>query len=132
MSYTFTKLFSSITESTIWMEPDGTRLVWVTMLAMADRAGRVWGSVPGLAHRARVSMEATQVALDCFLSPDKFSRTDDYGGRRIAVIDGGWQLLNYEKYRAKKDAETQKEAKRKYINARRRAEKNGNTTPTTD
>jgi hypothetical protein len=49
MSVTFTKLFSSITESTVWDEPDRVRLVWITMLAMADKHGRVWASVPGLA-----------------------------------------------------------------------------------
>jgi hypothetical protein len=37
----FTKLLSSITDSTIWGESDGVRIVWVTMLAMADRRGRV-------------------------------------------------------------------------------------------
>jgi hypothetical protein len=92
-------------------------------LAMADRNGRVWGSVPGLANRARVAVDATRKAIETFLAPDPDSRTPDFDGRRIEVIDGGWRLLNHEKYRAIRDEESTLEAKRKYINARRAAEK---------
>lgn len=99
MSSTFTKLFSSITESTIWFEPDTTRLVWITLLAMADQNGHVDGSVPGLAHRARVTVEACEAALATLLAPDKYSRTPDKDGRRIEPVSGGWCLLNYLKYR---------------------------------
>lgn len=123
MSMSFTKLFSSITESTIWAEEDKTRLVWITMLAMADRMGRVWASVPGLANRARVSIESTIEALAKFQSPDPYSRTKDFDGRRIEEIDGGWRLLNHKKYREIRDEEAIKESKRKYINARRARER---------
>lgn len=123
MSRTFTKLFSSITESTIWCESDQTRIVWIAMLAMADHAGRVWSSVPGLANRARVPIEAAEEALQTFMSPDPYSRTAEYEGRRIEPIDGGWRLLNHAKYRAIRDEESIKESKRRYINERRAAER---------
>lgn len=123
MSITFTKLFSSITESTIWCEPSDTRVVWVTMLAMADRCGRIWGSVPGLANRAQVSLKATEEALQKFLSPDPYSRTPEHEGRRIEVIDGGWRLLNHEKYRAIRDDEERKAYKRDWIRQKREEEK---------
>ena len=93
------------------------------MLAMADQHGRVWASIPGLANRARVPLEDTQAALNAFLSPDPYSRTPDHEGRRIESIDGGWRLLNHEKYRAIRDEESVKESKRNYINARRAAER---------
>jgi hypothetical protein len=121
MSTTFTKLFSSITESTIWAEPDSVRIVWITMLAMADRHGRIWASIPGLANRARVSLSACEDALDRFQKPDKYSRTPDHEGRRIEPIDGGWRLLNHAKYRAIRDEESALEAKRKYA-AKKRSE----------
>ena len=79
------------------------------MLAMADRRGRVWASIPGLANRARVSITACEKALSCFLSPDEYSRTKDFDGVRIEVIDGGWRLLNHQKYRDIRDEETRKE-----------------------
>lgn len=109
MSVTFTKLFSSITESTVWCEPAHTRLVWITMLAMADRKGRVWASVPGLANRARVPQEDVEKALDTFMKPDRYSRTKDHDGRRIEEIDGGWILLNHSKYREIRDQEDVRE-----------------------
>jgi len=125
MSMAFTKLFASITESTVWCEPDQTRITWIAMLAMADAKGRVWASIPGLANRARVSLEQAEIAINTFLSPDKYSRTPDNDGRRIEPIDGGWRLLNYEKYRAVRDAEATKESKRNYINERRAKEREG-------
>src|ERR1700753_3636169 len=106
MSMTFTKLVSSITESTIWTEDDHTRLVWICMLAMSDKFGRVWASIPSLAKRARVPIESVEIALNKFLSSDKYSRTKTNEGRRIDVIEGGWQLLNYAKYRAIRDEES--------------------------
>ena len=123
MSMTFTKLFSSITESTIWTEDHPTRLTWITMLAMADRKGRVWASLPGLANRARVTLSEVETAITKFLSPDKYSRTEEFDGRRIEPIDGGWRLLNHEKYRSIRDEEVIKESKRKYINTRREKER---------
>lgn len=103
MSMTFTKLFSSITASTVWCKDPCTKVVWITMLAMADKKGRVWASIPGLAKEAGVSLEDTERALEDFLSPDEYSRTKDYEGRRIKEIDGGWVLLNHAKYRAIRD-----------------------------
>ena len=123
MSVTFTKLFSSITESTIWCEPDTTRLAWITMLAMADSKGRVWASIPGLANRARISVDAARSAIAAFLAPDPDSRTPEHEGRRIEPIDGGWRLLNHEKYRSIRDEESAKESKRKYIRERRERER---------
>ena len=129
MSKTFTKLFSDITSSTIWCEPERTRLVWITMLAMADRHGRVFASMPGLAHQARVPEIDCQIALECFLSPDRHSRTQEKEGRRIEPIDGGWRLINYDKYREIRDEESVRETKKQYMrNVRAKA---GPTAPRT-
>lgn len=102
----YVKLFGSILDSTVWRAPPAIKVVWVTMLAMADRDGEVMASVPGLADRARVPRRVCDRALKLFLSPDRDSRTKDDDGRRIKVIDGGWLILNYEKYREKDDAES--------------------------
>ena len=114
MGYRYTKLFEQILESTIWCEPDYIRVVWITMLAMSDRDGEVLASIPGLANRAHVTIDQARDALRCFLSPDPDSRTKEYEGRRIAEIEGGWQLLNHAKYRDLLDAEAEKERKRKW------------------
>jgi hypothetical protein len=109
----FTKLFQSILDSTIWQEPSETKVLWITMLAMADRNGEVQASIPGLARRAGVTMQQCETALQCLLSPDKYSRTPAHDGRRISAVDGGWQLLNHAKYRALLSAEERREYNRK-------------------
>ena len=101
----FTKLFSSIVDSTVWREALHVKVVWITMLAKADRNGRVPCSLPGLADAARVSLEQCQDALAILAAPDPYSRTKAHEGRRVEECDGGWQLLNYLKYRALRDAE---------------------------
>lgn len=95
----YTKLFNSIVTSTIWTEDDRTRIVWITMLAIADKNGEVQGSIPGLARIAGVPVDDCRAAIRKFLSPDPDSRTKDDEGRRIEEIDGGWHLLNFRKYR---------------------------------
>lgn len=128
----YTKLFSSITDSTVWREPDRTRLVWITMLAMADADGYVAASVPGLADRARVPMEDCLKALEAFRAPDEWSRTKEYEGRRVMDVDGGWQLLNHGKYRAIQDAEHRREQARlgmQRLRAERKAAEAGSPPP---
>lgn len=97
----YTKLFGSILGSTIWREDPATKVVWVTMMAMADQDGIVEASVPGLAHLAGVTVEETESAVAKFLSPDPHSRSPENEGRRIEPVDGGWRLLNHSKYREK-------------------------------
>lgn len=106
----YTKLFNSIITSSIWGESDTTRIVWITLLALADKNGEVQASIPGLARIACVSLADCETAVTAFLSPDPYSRTADDEGRRIEKIDGGWCLLNHNKYRqmaSKEDAVTQ-------------------------
>src|SRR3990167_2677294 len=95
----YTKLFNSILASTIWRAPDTTRLVWITMLAMADKDGIVEASIPGLADFARVSLTACEQALAELAAPDIYSRSKEEEGRRIERMEGGWRLINHGKYR---------------------------------
>jgi hypothetical protein len=105
----YTKLFNSILASTIWRADDKTRLVWITLLAMADKRGYVESSVPGLADFARVSLADCQRSLAELQAPDEFSRTKESEGRRIEAIDGGWKLINHGKYREKMGADERRE-----------------------
>jgi hypothetical protein len=114
VSRAFTKLFASITESTIWIAPDAHLRLWVYLLANADQNGNVWGSIPGIASHARVPLADTEAAIKSFMSPDPYSRTKDEEGRRLREIDGGWQLVNHAKYRVLMNAEDTKERKRKW------------------
>ena len=108
----YTKLFNSILGSTIWRESKETKILWITMLAMAERTGKAICTVPGLAAFAGLTIEETERGLSDLLSPDKYSRTKEHGGRRIEVVDGGWLLLNHSKYRAMMSADERREYKR--------------------
>jgi hypothetical protein len=95
----YVKLFSGILHSSLWLECMATRITWITLLALADADGFVSISKPALAAAARVSMDEVDVAIQYFTSPDPFSRTPDDDGRRLIKVDGGFRIVNYEKYR---------------------------------
>lgn len=123
----YTKLFNSIVTSTIWTEDDKTRIVWITMLALSDQNGEVHASIPGLSRLSAVPIADVERALEKFVSPDPYSRTPDNEGRRIAKIDGGWELLNHAKYRKMASKEDSKAASAERV--RRHRARNGEVTP---
>ena len=125
----FVKLFGSILDSTVWQEPATTRVVWITMLAMADEEGQIRASLPGLAKRAGVTLAECETALGAFLRPDPYSSTKENEGRRIEAVDGGWFLLNYAKYRAIKSKEDRREYERDRKREQRKREKVSHDVP---
>lgn len=83
------------------METTPTRIVWLTLIAAMDEHGIVhFASIANLAHRAIVSIEEAQKAVECLESPDPNSADPEHDGRRIERIEGGWLVLNSHKYRA--------------------------------
>lgn len=117
----YTKLFGSLLASTIWREDDKVRIVWITLLAMADKRGIAEGSIPGIADLARVSVEDCERALARLQEPDRFSRSTGNEGRRIAPTDGGFQILNHAKYRDRMSVEERREYRQKWMAERRAA-----------
>lgn len=105
----YVKLFADILASTVWDLPPPTKVVWITLLAMADRHGDVLASLPGIAHLSRVSVDEARLALEQLSAPDPESRTKDHDGRRLMMIDGGWRILNYEKHRRRMSQDDQRE-----------------------
>ena len=138
----YVKLFEDILKSSLWAEDSDTRIVWVTMLLMADQDGFVHATAPGIAHFARVSNDVTLRALQAFESPDPNSRTTEHDGRRVERVEGGYQILNYSYYREVRDKEHERalnrERQQRYRD-RQKAEKGngdgvtpGNATVTPD
>jgi hypothetical protein len=76
-----------------------------------------------LADRAKVALRECEAALVQFQKPDKWSRTKDHEGRRIREVDGGWLLLNHDKYRRMMSAEDRREYQRKYHQEYRKRKK---------
>jgi len=108
----FTKLYSGIIKSSIWEEDTATRVVWITFLAVANSDGNVIGDPRRLMTSANVSKCQYESAIEKLQSPDMYSKTPDKEGRRIERIQGGWHLINYDKYRRNRDLEKRREQNR--------------------
>jgi hypothetical protein len=104
----YNKIFTKILDSSIWLENQPTRIVWITFIACMDQDGVVaLSSVGNVANRARVSVEEAEAAIKCLESPDIYNPDQDQEGRRIERIPGvGWIVLNSKKYRDIVKAET--------------------------
>ena len=124
----YAKLFRSFLDSTLWMEDDHVVRVWIAMLLLCDSDGYFTMTLPGIANRARVTMEQCEQAVSRLESPDRHSSTPDEEGRRIVRIsDDGpvWHLVNYEKYRKIQNESQRKEHRKQYMRdyrARKKAE----------
>ena len=120
----YVKLFSSILTSSVWGEADSTRIVWITLLALADRNGEAMASVGGLARSANMQREACERAIEVLSSPDPDDRSGVRDGVRIEKIQGGWRIINFATYREKMRAADRTEylrRKQAESRARRRA-----------
>ena len=101
----FALLWGKILESSLWVtESKETRLVWITLLAMKNSDGCVYASMVGLADRAKVSLEECQKAIKVLSSPDRNDTSGVEEGRRVRPIDGGWQVINHDRYRFSTEA----------------------------
>jgi hypothetical protein len=59
-----------------------------------------------------MSTADAQTAIDKLCGPDPYSRTTDHDGRRVMAVDGGWKVLNYLKYRERRDPEKRRQQNR--------------------
>lgn len=100
---TFAKLDGKIIHSSLWSEKYHVRIVFLTMLALKDDVGFVASSGSGIQRASNVTVEECFEAIKILESPDKDSMTEDDDGRRIEKIEGGWVVLNHEKYRLPED-----------------------------
>src|SRR3990167_8591394 len=108
----FTKLFNSILMSSVWDESDESRIVWITLLALADQHGHIDGTVKSLARVARVPLPACQKAVETLLGPDPDDRSGVDDGRRIRTEQGGWMIVNHALYRDRMNADERRERDR--------------------
>jgi len=116
----YNKIFTKILDSSVWLEPSATRIVWITFLAAMDEEGFVqFASIRNVAHRANVSIDEAKSALDSLEAPDHDSGDPDNDGRRVEKVDGGWVVLNSEKYRSLATREHQKALNRERVRRHR-------------
>lgn len=99
-TFSWTPLFSTIIDSSVWRESKETRLVWITLLAKKNRDGFVRAALWALARDAGVTEDECREAVRVLESPDPQSHCKDNDGRRIKPVDGGWMVLNHMLYRS--------------------------------
>ncbi len=117
MANGFVKIYGSkLLTSSVWSASKETRLVWITLLAMADADGIVDCWLPGLAKAAGVTLEEAAEAFDYLNAPDPHSRTIDHEGRRVRqLVDNGQRkirILNHGRYRDHRSPKQVKAAER--------------------
>ena len=120
----FVKLFTQILDSSI---ADNRRLrhFFTDLLLCADSKGYVVMTDSAIARRIGCDIEEVRWGLAELAKPDPMSKTPDAEGARIERLDGtgyGWRIINYESYRAMKDADQMREATKERV--RRFREKN--------
>jgi hypothetical protein len=118
MRHQYTPIFRDLLDSSLWASATpATRCVWITFLLDADPEGYVATSIPGLARRANVTVQAARAAIDMLEAPDPDSRTPDHQGRRVKKVAGGWKVLNFVAKRELAKHEAEKARKRRWANA---------------
>ena len=122
----YVKLWCDILDSSLWLDQSAeTRIVWITLLAMADADGMVRATEKAISRRAVVSQEKTSKALELFQSADPDSRNRDNDGRRLEKVPGGYLLLRYTELAKLKTRAEQQEASRRRVAAFRERKKVG-------
>lgn len=133
----FVKLDCGILDSTLWFDRPA-REVFLTALLMArpftteehheqlevrsldetgwsvppGEYGFVHAAGPGIVGRSGLDRDEGMEALHRLGAPEKDSRSSDFDGRRLVRVDGGYIVLNYQKYRDKDH--TNAERQRRY------------------
>jgi len=106
----YTPLCRGLVLSSIWCcEPDHVRILWITMLALAEDDGYVGASLPGLAQAARLTIDQVKDALERLQKPDPDSRSLENDGQRVFPDDRGWVLPGVPRYRQLVKTERQRE-----------------------
>lgn len=116
----YNRLFTKILDSSIWLEPTATRIVWITLLATMDKNGYAhFSAIENLAGRARIPIKETLEAVAILSSPDPNSANPDNEGRRIERVPGGFIILNAEIHRGTMNKEIEREQTRVRVAAHR-------------
>lgn len=110
------KLYASIFQGTLRGQAHPL-LVFMNMIACADRHGVVDKHPRAIADEVGLTLEEVKEAIEYLMAPDLESRSTEEEGRRLALISDtrtwGWRIVNYPKYRAIRNEEERRESVRK-------------------
>ena len=122
----FVKLFTQILDSSI---ADDRRLrhFFTDLLLCADCKGFIIMTPSAIARRIGATLEEVQWGIEELQKPDHNSKTKNDQGRRIEPLGEagyGWRIINYEMYRALKDADQMRETTRNRVARYRQKKEN--------
>lgn len=107
----YVPLFEQIVDSSIWCESDLVVKVFMTLLAKRRKNGIVYGNAFNIAQWAKKSEAEVLEALAVLAAPDtRRLEPQPFEGRRIEKVEGGWLLLNAERYQQLMVAENRRHA----------------------
>lgn len=95
----FTKLDERILQSSIMAEKAEVFKVWIALLASCGPDGIAHISSVFLASACHLPQRTVDNAIEILSAPDSRSRSTAEDGRRIRRVDGGYLVINYDKYR---------------------------------
>jgi len=120
----FAKIFAQIFDSSIAGDYL-VRHVFMDLLVLADRDGVVDMTLDAISRRTNIPQEIIHHAITELMKPDKDSRSPEEAGRRIVPLDShrdwGWQIVNFDHYRAIRDEESRKTYFRDYKRSYRKS-----------
>lgn len=92
----YSKIFASITTGSVWATGSkDARIMYVTMMALANHTGIVWGTIPGLANVARMTIPEAQEAIRELLTPDPYANEWEPDKSVLREIQGGWLIVSH-------------------------------------
>jgi hypothetical protein len=135
----FAKIFAQIFDSSISTD-FMVRHVFMDLLVLADRDGVVDMTLDAISRRTNVPEEIVSNAIAELMKEDRKSRSHEEHGKRLVPLDShrdwGWQIVNYEHYRAIRDEESRKtyfrDYKRQYRQAKASTKSPHLSTPVLD
>lgn len=110
------KIFDSIYDGTL-VESWEALITFQQMLVLCGPDGIVEMTPNAIAKRTGIPLKHIKAGIAVLESPDPESRTPGEDGKRIARLEDhrswGWYIVNHEKYRSFKDADTVRAQNRK-------------------
>jgi len=129
----FVKIYGSkLLTSSLWDEDPAARLVFLSMLALADADGIVdCPNVKTLARVLNLPIDYVETALTVLEGPDPGSRSTALEGRRVVREGSAWRLVNYAEYREFRSAKQEAGRRRVEEYRARRAAGHSDASPVT-
>lgn len=120
------KIFQSIYDGTL-AEDWRALITFQQLIVLCDADGMVDMTPQSISRRTGIPIEHIISGIEVLEKTDKYSRTQGSDGRRIELIDShrpwGWHIINHEKYKNIRDAETIREQTRERVRRHREKKK---------